>query len=180
MSGEMRIMRAENPCFDPGLVVAAYCRLRGVNRTELLEGESRVRSVTLPRHELMWLLRELTTLSLTAIGRLMGGRDVATVKAGIDGIADRAAADAGYRDQLAQARAYVMTFASQDAAAPEDAGAVISRRLLLAGPAQRADVEAVAITMLAIGAMLRSEELTDAEARRAALTLIRNAGGGHG
>lgn len=179
MNGDLRIMRAENPCLDPGLVVAAYTRLRGVNRTELLEGVSKVRSVTLPRHELMWLLRELTALSLTAIGQLMGGRDVATVKCGIDGIADRAAGNAGYRDQLAQARAYVLAFAARDDLEPEDAGAVIARRLLIGEEPQRADVEAVAITMLTVGTLLRSEELTDAEARRAALTLIRNARGRH-
>lgn len=172
------ILRAVNPCLDPGLVVAAYCRLRGINRSEVLEGFSKVRAIVLLRHELMWLLRDLTDLSQADIGRLMGGRDQATIKAGVDGISNRIASEPVYRNQMSQVRAYVLAFTAADDLVREDAGAVIARRVLSAPEAQRPDVEALAITLIAIGAVLRSDELTDAEARLAALTLIRNAGGG--
>jgi hypothetical protein len=181
MSEHFSILPAANPCLDPELVIAAYCRMRGVNRTELVEGFSKVRSITVPRHEVMWLLRDLTTLSQTAIGRMMGGRDQATVKAGIDAISDRVGHDTVYRDNLAQVRAYILAFTAPEDLTGEDAGAVIARRVMIDDQPQLTDIRALATALLAIGAILRSEELTDAEARLAALTLIRNAGGGrHG
>ena len=174
------ILRAVNPCLDPGLVVAAFTRLRGVNRREMLEGVSKVRSVTVPRQELMWILRELTALSLREIGDLLGGRDVTTIKGGVDIISDRIAGDTAYRDQMAQVRAYILVFTAGDDLVGEDAGAVIARRVMIDPQPLSADIKALATAMLAVGAVLRSDELTDGEARLAALTLIRNARGSHG
>jgi hypothetical protein len=174
------ILRAENPCLDPGIVAAAFARLRGVNLRELQEGVSKVRSITVPRHELMWILRDLTALSLREIGDTMGGRDVTTVKNGVDIISNRIAGDSAYRDQMAQVRAYILAFTAPDDLVGEDAGAVIARRVMIDPQPQSGDVQALATAMLAVGAVLRSDELTDAEARQAALTLIRNARGSHG
>lgn len=173
----LHAMSVGNPCLDPGLVVGAFVKLRGISSSELLEGVSKVRVITGPRHELMWLLRDLTALTLTAIGRLMGGRDVATVKAGIEGIVARMAADPDYRAQMEKARAFCLAWTAQEAVAAEDAATIIARRLMLDDEPQRADIAALAMAMLSVGAVLRSPDLTDAEARLAALTLIRNAKG---
>lgn len=173
------ILRAENPCLDPGLVGAAFARLRGLSLRELCEGISKVRAITVPRHELMWLLRDLTALSFREIGDMMGGRDVTTIKNGVEIVSNRIAGDTSYRDQMAQVRAYILAFTAGDDMAGEDAGAVIARRVMLDPQPQTADVQALATAMLAVGAVLRSAELTDGEARLAALTLIRNARGSH-
>lgn len=72
-------------------------------------GPSQTREITRRRHELMWLLRTLTTSSLTQIGELLGGKDPKTVDHGIDRVTIRAAEEPGYRQLLADLRAAIAT-----------------------------------------------------------------------
>ncbi len=160
---------------DAEFIIAAYLRLRGASRSDVVDGSSKNRAVVVPRHELMWLLQDLTFLSKSAIGKLIGGRDYATVDSGIANIADRLAANADYRAQMLQARAYILSCDQVDPDPQNDAATVLARRELL-DPTSSAKV--LAIAMVSVAAVLRSPDLTDAEARLAALTLIRNAGRG--
>lgn len=161
---------------DPDFVITAYLRLRGASRADVCDGCSKNRAVVMPRHELMWLLQDMTFLSKSAIGKLMGGRDYATVDSGIANVADRLAASIEFRAQMQQARAYILACDQIDPDPQNDAATVLARRELL-DPVSTA--KPLAIAMVSVAAVLRSADLTDAEARLAALTLIRNAGRGH-
>lgn len=71
-------VNAEPDLMTPDRIVAAVAERFSV-RTELLFGERRTRSITLPRQVAMYLMRQLTSLSLVEIGRMFGGRDHTTV-----------------------------------------------------------------------------------------------------
>ena len=117
-----------------------------------LSGPEKTQQITRLRHEAMWILRQLTSLPLAAIGQYFGGRDYATVQAGISNVADRMATDLDYRDKIA----FLLT---------EITGAL--------SPAKpRADV-----SLAAARGILADMTLSDADARTAALHML---GGGHG
>ena len=48
-------------------------------KTDAICGQRRTRTVALPRQVAMYLMRQLTELSLVEIGRMFGGRDHTTV-----------------------------------------------------------------------------------------------------
>ena len=177
-------LRAENPCLDPQEVERAFLKFAGVNRRELIEGRVTTHVVSHLRQDLMWLLRDLTSLSHEKIGDMLDGRDPTTIMNGVDRVTARMASDPQYRARIERARAFIVDGARLDhewaeAGAPEDAALGLARRLLNA-EGQSPEVKALASVLLTVGAVLRSEEITDAEARLAALTLIRNAGGSRG
>ena len=138
---------------DAEIVITAYLRLRGASRADVVEGSSKNRAVVMPRHELMWLLRDLTFLSKSAIGRLIGGRDYATVDSGIANIADRLAASAEYRAQIQQARAYILACDQTDPDPQNDAATVLARRVLL-------DPDSTATGLLYLRAVVRAGSQT--------------------
>lgn len=181
MTHQFAVLRAEAPCLDPQEVVRAFLKMTGVRRWELIESRVTTHVLAHLRQDLMWLLRDLTSLSYEKIGDLLDGRDHTTIMNGVERVTARMAADPKYRARVERARAYVITSTrlTQDwaeAGAPEDAALGLARRLVAAED-QQPDVTAVATVLLTVGAILRSDELTDAEARLAALTLIRNARG---
>ncbi|MEX2245604.1 MAG: chromosomal replication initiator protein DnaA [Dehalococcoidia bacterium] len=63
-------------------VVEAVCRRTGA-QAGALRGQSRARDVTYARHLAMYVLKEDSRLPVAQIGRLFGGRDHATVLAGV-------------------------------------------------------------------------------------------------
>jgi chromosomal replication initiator protein len=65
-----------------------------------LRSKKRTKSVSLPRQIVMYLARELTHLSLEEIGDHFGGRDHTTVLYAIGKVAERVAADEGFRLQV--------------------------------------------------------------------------------
>lgn len=65
-----------------------------------LTGRCRRRTTVAARQAAMYALRHTTTLSLSEIGLLFGGRDHTTVAWGIAAAQDRAATDPGYRAKL--------------------------------------------------------------------------------
>lgn len=132
----------------PAQIVAAFCWQNGVQLHDLA-GPSKTQAITRLRHELMYLLRQLTVLSQTDIGRHLGGRDMATVHEGIAKVADRMAADRDYRDRLRDMRD----------------GLVRATLFAEVDPANKVSLR-VALSILT------SKDLTDAEARQAAAEVL--------
>ena len=62
-------------------IIAEVCELRHVTRTALMSGR-RFKQIVDCRHEIMWRLREETSLSFPQIGRLLGGMDHSSVISG--------------------------------------------------------------------------------------------------
>jgi chromosomal replication initiator protein len=62
----------------PDRILSAVAERYGV-RIEALCGQRRTQSIALPRQVAMYLMRQLTDLSLVEIGRTIGGRDHTTV-----------------------------------------------------------------------------------------------------
>ena len=71
---------------SPGRILAATSESFGVSITEL-EGPSRRQPLARARQVAMYLIRELTDLSLPKIGQLFGGRDHTTVLHGVNTVA---------------------------------------------------------------------------------------------
>jgi len=62
-------------------------------KADALCGRRRTQSVALPRQVAMYLLRQLTDLSLVEIGRVLGGRDHTTVLYACERVAERVSRD---------------------------------------------------------------------------------------
>lgn len=127
-------------------VIRVFLSLRNAAPNLIIDSRTSIRPVARVRHELMWLLRDLTHLSLAEIGEAMGGRDATTVRHGIDQVSDRIAQDEGYRREILFARSVILT-----------------------GPTPRLTPD---LCLTAVRSVLASAELTDAEARAAALQLM--------
>ena len=69
-------------------------------RVEMLIGQRRTQAVALPRQVAMYLMRQLTDLSLAEIGRAFGGRDHTTVIYACEKIARRINTDDAFRDKI--------------------------------------------------------------------------------
>jgi hypothetical protein len=88
----------------PTAVIEAVAEAFGVGAEEL-RGPSRRRELIAPRHAAMALCREVTELSLPAIGRIFGGRDHTTVLHAVRAAAERASASVEHRQAVEAARA---------------------------------------------------------------------------
>jgi chromosomal replication initiator protein len=84
---------------SPERIVTATAEAYGL-RPELLTGRRRTQSIALPRQVAMYLLRQLTDMSLVEIGRFLGGRDHTTVMYACERIAERIAADSAFADKV--------------------------------------------------------------------------------
>jgi chromosomal replication initiator protein len=71
-------VNAEPDHLTPERIVTAVAERFGI-KCEQLCGKRRTRSIALPRQVAMYLMRQLTELSLVEIGRMFGGRDHTTV-----------------------------------------------------------------------------------------------------
>lgn len=131
---------------DADDVIRVFLSLRNATTNLIIDSRTMVRPVARVRHELMWLLRDLTHLTLAEIGKLVGGRDETTVRHGIEQVADRIAQDDHYRREMLFARA-----------------------VILKGPQPRLTPD---LCLTAVRAVLTDGDLTDAEARTAALQLM--------
>lgn len=132
----------------PAQIMDAFCRQNGVQLQDLA-GPSKTKNITRLRHELMYLLRQLTVLSLSDIGRHLGGRDMATVHEGSAKVADRMATDLEYRDRLRETRDGIIRATQSAEAAPETTAGLVALSIL------------------------QSPELNDAEARAAAAGVLK-------
>jgi hypothetical protein len=161
---------------SPEEVMVAFVRLRGCSRQDLVDGHNRTRPITRARHELWWLLRDLTTISYAEIGQMFDGRDPSTIIGGVNGVADLIAGSPDYRAQMQQMRQFVLSHAARDSDPKLDAAMVLARRVLIDAALHPDDIRALALSMVSVAAVLRAVELTDGEARLAAMTIIRNGG----
>jgi len=90
---------AEPEQLTPERVVALVAEHFSV-KGEALFGQRRTRSVALPRQVAMYLLRQLTELSLVDIGRMFGGRDHSTVIYACEKIGTMVAADGEFAERI--------------------------------------------------------------------------------
>ncbi|NOT35385.1 MAG: chromosomal replication initiator protein DnaA [Candidatus Eisenbacteria bacterium] len=90
---------AEPDRLSPERVVAAVSDTFGV-RPEVLLSRRRTASIALPRQVAMYLMRQLTDLSLGEIGRTIGGRDHSTVMYACDRVGERIATDGGFSEKV--------------------------------------------------------------------------------
>ncbi len=127
-------------------VIQAFLRLRNAASNLIIDSRTMIRPIARVRHELMWLLRDLTFMTLEEIGQVLGGRDLTTVKHGVEAVADRIAEDDDYRREMLFARA-----------------------VILRGPTPGLTPD---LCLTAVQAVLNNGDLTDAEARKAALQLM--------
>ncbi len=83
----------------PERILTAVADRFGV-RVDAMCGARRTRTVVLPRQVSMYLLRQLTELSLVEIGRAFGGRDHTTVIYACDRVADLIARDNAFAERI--------------------------------------------------------------------------------
>lgn len=106
LSDSARSQRRE--ASDPEAIVEAVATHYHVSLSDL-RGRSRSRDIVIPRHVAMYLLRELTQLSLGEIGATLGKRDHTTVMHGIEKIAREIEEDTGLRADILQLREMLRT-----------------------------------------------------------------------
>lgn len=70
-------------------------------------GKRRSREIALPRQVSMYLIRELTPLSTTAIGRVFSGRDHSTVMHSCEKVADMMRRDIAFRKTVEELKQFV-------------------------------------------------------------------------
>jgi chromosomal replication initiator protein len=67
---------------------------------EAIVGKRRTQIIALPRQVGMYLMRQLTDLSLAEIGRVFGGRDHTTVLYACEKIGERINGDDAFREKI--------------------------------------------------------------------------------
>ena len=75
---------------------------------EDVTGKRRSRDIALPRQVSMYLIRELTPLSTTAIGRVFSGRDHSTVMHSCDKVAEMMRKDIAFRKTVEELKQFVV------------------------------------------------------------------------
>lgn len=128
-------------------VIETYLSLRHISREQVILSPSSIAPLARARHELMWLLRDLTYLTLPQIGVCIGGRDPTTVKHGIERVADRIASDDHFRRDMQFLRTKILQITGAKSL-PLD------------------------LCLTAVRSILSNGGLSDAEARRAAVQMI--------
>ena len=83
----VRDMLRDNPGMKPtpNLIIDEVCKFYGID-PDMIRSQNRRKEVVVPRQVAMYLVRELTELSLPSIGREFGGRDHSTVISSINKI----------------------------------------------------------------------------------------------
>jgi chromosomal replication initiator protein len=83
----------------PERILSTVCERFGV-KVEALCGQRRTKNVALPRQVAMYLLRQLTDLSLVEIGRLFAGRDHTTVMYALEKVGGLLSLDSQFADKV--------------------------------------------------------------------------------
>jgi len=92
-------VHAEPDHLTPERIVGAVSERFGV-KPDALVGKRRTQIIALPRQVAMYLMRQLTDLSLVEIGRVFGGRDHTTVMYACERVGERLGAEDGFRDKI--------------------------------------------------------------------------------
>lgn len=153
----------------PQTILAAVCAFHRVSPRQIND-QTRTQSIQWVRHQLIFLLREMTDLSLAQIGVLVGGRDAKTVVNAIQRVTNRISSDAEFASDCERLKAFVLSYDPQ----PRGAAAVGRARRLLSAAAlvESREVNELAMTLLIVSSILGSPDLSDAEARIAALSSL--------
>ena len=69
-------------------------------KSDALCGQRRTRNVAMPRQVAMYLMRQVTDMSLVEIGRIFGGRDHTTVMYACDKIATMVSSDITFAEKI--------------------------------------------------------------------------------
>ena len=92
-----------SPKVSDQLVVDTVAEYYGIS-ADAIRGRKRDRKTALTRHVCMYLLREVGDLGLTAIGRILGGKDHSTVLHGCERIAEQLETDPDLRRAIIDIR----------------------------------------------------------------------------
>lgn len=149
------------------MILRAVCAYHKITPAALLE-RTKMPSIAWLRHELIWMLRSHTSLSWLLIGKFAGGRDQATVKNSVEQVSGRILSDPEYATHIDNMSRFVTTYGQ---VSPEPALA-LARRIIGHGVLEREDAERAGMCLLTAASILGSSELTDAEARQAALVVL--------
>jgi len=84
---------------SPERILTAVSERFGV-RSDAICGQRRTRTVALPRQVAMYLMRQLTDMSLVEIGRMFGGRDHTTVLYACDKVATLVTTDEPFSERI--------------------------------------------------------------------------------
>ncbi len=95
----LRYVNAEPDELTPERILTTVAEQFGV-KMEAVLGKRRTRSIVLPRQVAMYLLRQLTDLSLVEIGRMFGGKDHTTVLYACDRVGVKVSADAAFSERV--------------------------------------------------------------------------------
>lgn len=148
----------QKPTVD--LIIRAYAELTGV-AFEDLTGKSQAATISHHRHRLMYLIRQIDPVaSYALIGRYLGGRDMSTIHEAVAKIAA----------EVPKSLALASELADQEEALRRMIDGMPSMFVLQAKPWQ----------LLAAAQVLRDEQMTDAEARKVALSFIEQLEVAHG
>lgn len=118
-----------NPFLKPEAALAAFVQVTGAPVDEL-KGPARTADITRLRHEAMWLLRDLTSVSLAKVGVMLGGRNLKTVIEGVDRVQMRAVSDTSYRARIRQLRDDVAARAQGVTGLPTSAQIIAAKAVL--------------------------------------------------
>jgi Bacterial dnaA protein helix-turn-helix len=168
----MNMTFTARPMRDPDRVIDAFVQLRGIDKVELLRGTSQTRDITQLRHELMWLLRDITHLSYEGVGFLIGDRDCATVHAGVAKVSDRIMQDQAYRAHLQALHAAILTLSDPATGTCQPTALSLARRFIADPDRHGTDVQAMALAVVSAASFIVNADLTDSEARFATRTLL--------
>jgi chromosomal replication initiator protein len=95
----LHYVNAEPDQMTPERVIAVVAERFGV-KPDAICGQRRTRTVALPRQVSMYLMRQLTDLSLVEIGRVFGGRDHTTVLYACEKVTTLVGADTQFADKV--------------------------------------------------------------------------------
>lgn len=95
----VQYIEAEPDHITPELIVRTVAERFGV-KPDTMMGKRRTQVIAVPRQVAMYLLRQLTDLSLVEIGRVFGGRDHTTVMYACDRVAEKIGAEESFRDKI--------------------------------------------------------------------------------
>ncbi len=90
---------AEPDHLTPERIVSTVAERFGV-KPDIMLGKRRTQIAAVPRQVAMYLLRQLTDLSLVEIGRVFSGRDHTTVMYACDRVAEKIGAEDSFRDKI--------------------------------------------------------------------------------
>ncbi len=150
------------------LIIQAVCAYHGIAYTDLI-GTGRAPQICWPRHELIYMVRSCTGLSLVETGRL-AERDSKTVQNSLNQVTRRIAEDEEYRGHIQRLVRFVAGFEDRPTLMPTVLDR--ARRLIGRSNPDATDVQACGLALLTAASILNSTDLTDVEARQGALQAL--------